>query len=100
MSSGYRKIELGFLVDSDPDAARAQIIETYQEQECNALTSADALGVAYRTFWRYVDRLKIHKQLEQLQRKAKKADTITQVRKRTHGTGVDALRRKKNRSTT
>lgn len=82
-TGGFRIIELGARITTDPDAASQEMLAAYTQAGYNALAASRMLGITYRTFWRYVDRLGIHKTLERLQTKAKKQGLIPQVRRRT-----------------
>jgi hypothetical protein len=72
----YREIELGYLSRHDPKEAKARILKAYEEHDANGLHTADAFGIAYRTFWRYVDALKLRDKLTQIQERSFKKGNI------------------------
>ena len=65
----FRKNELMYLVEVDPERARAKILKAFKKSKGNATHAADDLAIDLRTLQRYLDRLGMKERIDQYRKR-------------------------------
>lgn len=59
---------LGALIHVDPDAAKGRILKAIEQSKGDRKAAAEALGTTHRSFYRFVERLKLWPDIDRLMR--------------------------------